>query len=86
MLGALASRIPVTGYSYQWMSRLGNPLLGWIIGWISFMFLAVVVVAVDYTIASSVLPALLHYGATRTGRHGRSGRTAAGGRGDPAPE
>src|SRR5260370_4324951 len=65
VLGALASRIPVTGYSYQWMSRLGSPLLGWIIGWISFMFLAVVVVAVDYTIASSVLPALLHYGATR---------------------
>src|SRR5579864_5725418 len=30
VLGALASRIPVTGYSYQWMSRLGNPLLGWI--------------------------------------------------------
>src|SRR5260370_2593750 len=65
VLGALASRIPVTGYSDQWMSGLGNPLLGWIIGWISFMFLAVVVVAVDYTIASSVLPALLHYGATR---------------------
>jgi amino acid permease len=65
VLGALASRIPVTGYSYQWMSRLGNPLLGWIIGWISFMFLAVVVVAVDYTIASTVLPALLHYDATR---------------------
>ena len=65
VLGALAARIPVTGYSYQWMSRLGNPLLGWIIGWISFMFLAVVVVAVDYTIASSVLPALLHYDATR---------------------
>src|SRR5258708_15985155 len=47
------------------MAGLGNRLLGWIIGWISFMFLAVVVVAVDYTIASSVLPALLHYGATR---------------------
>lgn len=65
VLGALAARIPVTGYSYQWMSRLGSPLLGWIIGWISFMFLAVVVVAVDYTIASSVLPSLLHYDATR---------------------
>jgi hypothetical protein len=70
VLGALASRISVTGYSYQWMSRLGNPLLGWIIGWISFMFLAVVVVAVDYTIASSVLPALLHCG-------GPAGLTAA---------
>src|SRR5712664_1841519 len=44
---------------------LANRQLGSIIGWISFMFLAVVVVAVDYTIASSVLTALLHYGATR---------------------
>jgi amino acid transporter len=64
VLGALAARIPVTGYSYQWMSRLGSPLLGWIIGWISFMFLAIVVVAVDYTIASTVLPVLLNYEAT----------------------
>ena len=41
--GSLAARIPVTGYSYQWMSRLANPLLGWGIGWLSFTFLAVVV-------------------------------------------
>jgi amino acid transporter len=61
VLGALASRIPVTGYAYQWVSRLANPVLGWIIGWISFTFLAIVVVAVDYTIASTVLPVLLDY-------------------------
>lgn len=66
VLGALASRIPVTGYHYQWMSRLANPILGWIIGWISFTFLAIVVVAVDYTIASTILPALLHYEGTTT--------------------
>jgi amino acid transporter len=59
--GSLAARIPVTGYSYQWMSRLANPVLGWAIGWLSFTFLAVVVVAVDYTIASAVAPALFHY-------------------------
>ncbi|RKR13788.1 amino acid permease [Arthrobacter oryzae] len=64
IFGSLAARIPVTGYSYQWMSRLANPVLGWIMGWISFTFLAVVVVAVDYTIASTVLPALLGYGGT----------------------
>lgn len=64
VLGLLASRIPVTGYAYQWMSRLANPVLGWIMGWVSFMFLAVVVVAVDYTVASTVLPALLSYEAT----------------------
>src|SRR5699024_1459983 len=32
LLGALAARIPVTGYHYQWFSRLANPLLGWVIG------------------------------------------------------
>jgi amino acid transporter len=64
VLGTIASRMPVTGYAYQWMSRLANPILGWIIGWISFTFLAIVVVAVDYTIASTVLPVLLSYEAT----------------------
>ncbi|MCV7225500.1 amino acid permease [Mycolicibacterium komossense] len=66
VLGTIASRIPVTGYAYQWMSRLANPILGWIIGWISFTFLAIVVVAVDYTIASTVLPVLLNYEGTST--------------------
>ncbi|MEP6842036.1 MAG: amino acid permease [Pseudolysinimonas sp.] len=61
IFGSLAARIPVTGYSYQWMSRLANPVLGWIMGWVSFTFLAVVVVAVDYTIASAILPELLNY-------------------------
>lgn len=61
IFGSLAARIPVTGYSYQWMSRLANPVLGWIIGWVSFSFLGVVVVAVDYTIASTVMPVLLGY-------------------------
>ena len=66
VLGALASRIPVTGYHYQWMSRLANPVLGWILGWISFTFLAIVVVAVDYTIASTIFPVLLNYEGTAT--------------------
>lgn len=66
VMGMLASRIPVTGYAYQWMSRLANPVLGWIIGWIAFTFLAVVLVAVDYTIAATVLPVLFSYSATAT--------------------
>src|ERR1700754_4293740 len=66
VLGALAARIPVTGYHYQWMSRLANPILGWILGWISFTFLAIVVVAVDYTIASTIMPVLLNYEGTAT--------------------
>jgi amino acid transporter len=64
LLGALAARIPVTGYAYQWVSRLANPILGWITGWISFTFLAIVVIAVDYTVASTVLPALFAFEGT----------------------
>src|SRR6476646_2408532 len=64
--GSLSARSPVTGYWYEWMSRLANPLLGWGIGWLSLTFLAVVSVAVDYTIASAVAPNLFHYTATAT--------------------
>lgn len=61
VLGSLAARIPVTGYVYQWASRITNPVFGWVMGWISFTFLAVVLCAVDYTIASTVLPVLFGY-------------------------
>jgi amino acid transporter len=64
ILGCLAARIPVTGYAYQWMSRLVNPVFGWAMGWISFSFLVVVLCAVDYTIASAVLPVLVGYEGT----------------------
>jgi amino acid transporter len=64
LLGSLAARIPVTGYAYQWVSRLANPVLGWITGWISFTFLAIVSVAVDYTVASTVVPALFDFSGT----------------------
>jgi len=61
VFAALASRIPLAGYSYQWVSRLANPKVGWLIGWISFIFLIVDVVAVDYAVASTVLPSLFGY-------------------------
>ena len=64
VLGALAARIPVTGYVYQWASRLTNPVFGWIMGWISFTFLAIVLCAVDYTIPATVLPVLFAYQGT----------------------
>src|SRR5712692_1153212 len=64
VFAALASRIPLAGYSYQWTSRLANPKVGWLIGWISFIFLIVDVVAVDYAVASTVLPTVLGYPAT----------------------
>ncbi len=61
VFAALASRIPLAGYSYQWTSRLANPKVGWLIGWVSFFFLIVDVVAVDYAVASTVLPSLFGY-------------------------
>src|SRR5579875_2489306 len=56
VFGALASRIPLAGYSYQWVSRLANPKIGWLVGWVSFTFLTIVVVSVDYAVAATVLP------------------------------
>lgn len=64
IIGALSARIPVTGYIYQWASRLTNPVFGWIMGWIGFTFLAVVLCAVDYTIAAAVLPVMFGYEGT----------------------
>ncbi len=60
----LSTRMPIAGYSYQWMSRLANPKIGWLLGWVSFTFLIVVTVSVDYAIASTTLPSLLNYTAT----------------------
>jgi amino acid transporter len=31
--GHLSARVPVTGYAYQWSSRLLNPHVGWFTGW-----------------------------------------------------
>src|SRR6516164_4266584 len=36
VFAALASRIPLAGYSYQWTSRLANPKVGWLIGYSTF--------------------------------------------------
>ena len=43
-----AARLPLSGYSYQWASRLANVSVGWWFGWMSFAFLTIVTVSVDY--------------------------------------
>lgn len=45
---ALAAKIPVTGISYQWGSRLANPTVGWWLGWLSFTTLTILTVSVNY--------------------------------------
>ena len=47
-----AARIPLSGSSYQWASRLANPKIGWVFGWLTFCYLAIGVVAVDNALAS----------------------------------
>jgi amino acid transporter len=64
VFGALASRMPLAGYTYQWMSRLANPYIGWLVGWFMFAFLIVDTVAVDYAVASAVAPVLFGYTGT----------------------
>jgi amino acid transporter len=53
--GMLASKIPLSGYSYQWASRLANPRVGWWFGWVSLAFLSIVTVAVDYGLTQVAL-------------------------------
>jgi len=35
--GHLVARMPVTGYAYQWSSRIVNPHYGWFCGWTEFV-------------------------------------------------
>ena len=57
--GMLASKIPLSGYSDQWASRLAGPGIGWWFGWMSFAFLSIVTVAVDYGLTQTALLPLL---------------------------
>ncbi len=54
-----AARIPLTGSSYQWASRLVNPRVGWWFGLLSFYYLGIAVVAVDNALASQALMPLV---------------------------
>lgn len=37
VLAELAGRMPLSGYAYQWTSRLRNPHYGWFVGWAGLM-------------------------------------------------
>ena len=64
----LAARIPLSGYGYQWGSRLVNNATGWWIGWTAFLFQVIVTPAVAYATAQVALQPLLglHYTETST--------------------
>ena len=53
VVAQFAARIPLSGSSYQWASRLANPKIGWVFGWLTFCYLVIGVVAADNALAST---------------------------------
>lgn len=41
VVAQFAARIALSGSSYQWASRLANPKVGWLFGWLTFGYLAI---------------------------------------------
>ncbi|HEY5848751.1 MAG TPA: amino acid permease [Microlunatus sp.] len=54
-----AARIPLSGSGYQWASRLANPKVGWVFGWLAVWNLAIGVVTVDNALASQAFMPLM---------------------------
>jgi amino acid transporter len=52
VVAQFAARIALSGSSYQWGSRLANPKIGWMFGWLTFWYLATAAVALDNALAS----------------------------------
>ncbi|MFJ2748124.1 APC family permease [Streptomyces sp. NPDC087297] len=59
VVAQFAARIPLSGSSYQWASRLGSPKVGWWFGWLTFCYLAIAVVAIDNALASQAFMPLI---------------------------
>lgn len=59
VVAQFASRIALSGSSYQWASRLANPKIGWLFGWLTFWYLAIAVVALDNALASQAFMPLM---------------------------
>jgi len=55
-----AARIPLSGSSYQWASRLANPKIGWLFGWIAVWNVGLSPVTIDDALASQCLIPLLN--------------------------
>lgn len=55
VIAQFAGRIALSGSSYQWASRLANPIIGWGFGWLSFCFLVISVMAVNSAMVSTAI-------------------------------
>lgn len=59
VVAQFAARIALSGSSYQWASRLANPKVGWLFGWLTFWYLAIAVIALDNALASQAIMPLM---------------------------
>jgi amino acid transporter len=56
----VAARIPLTGYAYQWNSRLVGPSYGWFTGWTCFLAFVTGTASVAITISVVFAPEFWH--------------------------
>src|SRR6476661_5986008 len=60
VIAQFAARIPLSGSSYQWASRLANPKIGWLFGWLAVWNLGLSPVAIDNALATQCLMPLFN--------------------------
>jgi len=60
VIAQFAARIPLSGSSYQWGSRLANPKIGWFFGWLTFCYLMTGLMAIDNAMSSTCLVPLFN--------------------------
>lgn len=58
VLAELSSRMPISGYAYQWSSRLVSPHYGWFVGWLGLMAFIPGFTGLNFGLASVLLPKL----------------------------
>jgi amino acid transporter len=60
----LSSRVPLTGHGYQYVSKIANAEVGWMVGWLTLLLTGIASMSVAYALAAFVLPPLFGYTAT----------------------
>jgi amino acid transporter len=61
-----AARIPLSGSSYAWASRLASPKIGWAFGWLAVLSAVASPVTIDNALASQCLMPLLNMAPNET--------------------
>ena len=65
IIAELGSRIPLTGYSYQWGSRMVNTGYGWLIAIIAFAYLLASAATITYVLVGPFIEAMFGWNATK---------------------